>query len=116
MYEKNNIFAKIIRGEAPANKIYEDEYVVCFEDIAKSAPVHWLVVPKTEDRNFSEFVSNNSPEVVGNFFKIVDKIIQKHNLVDYGYRLVANCGSNVGQTVFHFHLHILSGKKLSSNL
>lgn len=116
MYDKNNIFAKIIRGEAPATKIYEDDNVVCFEDANKSAPIHWLVVPKTEDSNFSEFVSNNSSEVIGNFFKVVDQIIKKHKLDDYGYRLISNCGANVGQSIFHFHLHILSGKKLSPDL
>ena len=116
MYDKNNIFAKIIRKELPAKIIEETNDFLCFEDIAKASPTHWLVVPKTKDRNFSEFVSNNPPETISNFYKFIQNLVKKYNLEEQGYRLITNCGESVGQTVFHFHVHVMSGKKLSSKL
>lgn len=115
MYNDNNIFAKILRKEAPCKKIYEDEILLCFEDISKAAPIHWLVIPKTKEENFSDFVSNNSPETVSHFFKTINKIIKENNLDKNGYRIISNCGKEAGQTVFHFHIHILSGKKLTTS-
>ncbi|MEQ9116497.1 MAG: HIT domain-containing protein [Rickettsiales bacterium] len=111
MYDDDNVFAKIIRRDIPAEIIAETEEFICFEDIAKVAPIHWLAIPKTKDMNFSEFAKNNSQEKLANFFKFVQKIISDNNLEKKGYKLITNCGEACGQTVFHFHLHIVSGKK-----
>jgi histidine triad (HIT) family protein len=114
IYDKNNIFAKIIRGEIPAQKVYEDDKVLAFNDISRASPVHVLVIPKGEYVNFSDFVTKASTEEVTHFFRKVDEI-SKLLGVDHakgGFRLIANSGSNAHQTVLHFHVHILSGKKL----
>lgn len=109
-YDENNIFAKILRGEIPCKKIYENEYVLCFEDIAPAAPVHLLVIPKQFYQNYEAFVKNATAEYVSEFFKSVTIITDLLKLSDF--RLITNNGSEVGQSVFHFHLHILAGKKL----
>jgi diadenosine tetraphosphate (Ap4A) HIT family hydrolase len=111
-YDKNNIFAKIIRGEIPATKIYEDEKVLAFLDISKAAPTHLLVVPKAEYIDFMDFTARASADEIANFFTQVNKIAGILNVVDAGFRLIANIGSNAHQTVPHFHVHILAGKKL----
>lgn len=111
-YDKNNIFAKIIRGEIPATKIYEDEKVLAFLDISKAAPTHVLVVPKAEYIDFMDFTARASADEIANFFTQVNKIAGILNVVDAGFRLIANIGSNAHQTVLHFHVHILAGKKL----
>ena len=109
-YDSNNIFAKIIRGEIPANKVYEDEKVLAFHDISKGAPVHILVIPKGNYVNFSDFVSNAKAEESADFFKKVHEIAG--NNTSSGFRLITNNGSNAHQAVPHFHVHILAGKKL----
>lgn len=111
-YDKNNIFAKIIRGEVPAQKIYEDENILAFNDISKASPVHVLVVPKAEFIDFKDFVTNASSEIIVDFFKKVAQIAKELSIVDEGFRLITNNGSNAHQTVKHFHVHLLAGKKL----
>lgn len=111
-YDSNNIFAKIIRGEIPANKIYEDDEVLAFEDISKAAPTHILVIPKGEYKNFADFSQNADAKIVANFFAKVSQIAKDLEVEDDGYRIISNIGSNAHQTVEHFHIHILAGKKL----
>jgi diadenosine tetraphosphate (Ap4A) HIT family hydrolase len=111
-YDSNNIFAKIIRGEIPANKIYEDEKVLAFHDISKSAPTHVLVIPKGEYVNFSDFASKAKSEEISYFFSKVNEIAKILKVDESGFRLIANVGPNAHQTVPHFHLHILAGKKM----
>lgn len=111
-YDKTNIFAKILRKELSIKKIYEDENVLCFEDIAKVAPIHWLVIPKEEYISFSDFMSKASPEKINTFFQSIQKIIKSNGLDKKGYKLVTNDGKAAGQCVFHFHVHLVSGKKL----
>jgi len=111
-YDKNNIFAKIIRGDLPAQKIYEDENILAFNDISKASPVHVLVVPKGEYVDFNDFVSRANPEIVVDFFKKISQIAKELNVVVDGFRLITNNGSNAHQTVKHFHVHLLAGKKL----
>jgi histidine triad (HIT) family protein len=115
-YDKNNIFAKIIRGEIPANKVYEDEKVLAFHDISRAAPTHVLVIPKGEFVNFSDFTSKASAEEISNFFKKVSEIAKLLKAEESGFRLISNIGSNAHQTVPHFHVHILAGKKLGALL
>lgn len=109
-YNKDNIFAKIIRNEIPAKKFYEDSKVLAFEDISKAAPTHILVIPKGEYINFDDFVTNAPKEDVISFFNKVSEIAKKNNV--NGYRLITNIGSDASQTVMHFHVHIIAGKKL----
>jgi len=111
-YDKNNIFAKIIRGEIPAKKIYEDENILAFYDISKASPIHVLVIPKGEFIDFVDFVSKENPQKVANFFQKVSQISQDLKIVESGFRLITNNGSDAHQTVKHFHVHILAGKKL----
>lgn len=111
-YDKNNIFAKIIRGEIPAKKVYEDENILAFYDISKASPVHVLVIPKGEFIDFIDFVTKENPQKVTNFFQKVAQISQDLKIVESGFRLITNNGSDAHQTVKHFHVHILAGKKL----
>lgn len=109
-YDPNNVFAKILRGEIPSKKIYEDAHVLAIEDINPAAPVHVLVMPKAAYQSFDDFVAQAAPADVGAFFASVQKVAEKLGLKHY--RLISNHGSEAGQTVFHFHVHILAGKPL----
>tara|TARA_Y100001970_G_scaffold21066_1_gene23941 strand:+ start:8865 stop:9215 length:351 start_codon:yes stop_codon:yes gene_type:complete len=116
MYDENNIFAKIIRGEIPCNKIYEDENCLFFYDINPAAKIHVLGIPKSPCVNLSEFVKNNNSSVISDFFKKVDLVIEELGIKNDGYRLVSNSGKNGRQEVPHFHIHILGGEDLASKL
>lgn len=117
-YDTDNIFAKIIRGEIPCDKVYEDERVLAFRDIQPAAPVHILVVPKAEAESFNDFVSQKAaePACIGGFFRIVQKIAAQEGLEEGGYRLITNHGKNASQSVPHFHVHILGGRDLGGLL
>ena len=111
-YDNNNLFAKIIRGDIPCNKVYEDDYAFAFHDIQPEAPVHVLVLPKGEFISFNDFSTHASPEQVRGFFRAVQKVAAKLGLVQDGYRLITNHGRDASQSVFHFHVHLLAGKAL----
>jgi histidine triad (HIT) family protein len=111
-YDNTNIFAKILRKELPSKIIFENEHVLCFEDISKSAKIHWLVIPKKPYICFDDFINKASKEEIAIFFQSIGKITKEHNIDEYGYRLITNNGSKSGQSVFHFHVHILSGQDL----
>ena len=105
------LFCKIISGEIPSTKVYEDELVYAFRDIAPQAKTHILVIPKEHISGVSEINEENSA-VISHIFEVVAKIARDEKL-DNGYRVVSNCGADAGQTVFHLHFHILGGEKLS---
>lgn len=111
-YDNSNIFAKIIRGEIPANKVFEDEKILAFHDISKAAPTHILVIPKGEYVDFPDFATKATAEEISYFFKKVNDIAKLVEADKSGFRLISNIGSNAHQTVPHFHIHILAGKKL----
>ncbi|MCQ2914801.1 MAG: histidine triad nucleotide-binding protein [Alphaproteobacteria bacterium] len=111
-YDDNNVFALILAGKIPTNKLYEDEYAIAFKDLHPKAPVHVLVIPKGKYMNFSDFTSNAKPEEVAGFFKAVGKVAEQLGVVEDGYRLIMNTGNNGGQEVPHLHVHIVAGKKL----
>jgi diadenosine tetraphosphate (Ap4A) HIT family hydrolase len=114
-YDTNNVFAKILRGEIPCKKVYEDDTVLAFADIAPAAPVHVLVVPKTEGyRSFEDFTAKAPPPLISAFFASVRKTAETLKLADY--RLITNHGEEAGQSVFHFHVHILGGRPLGGLL
>ncbi|MEZ5815263.1 MAG: histidine triad nucleotide-binding protein [Alphaproteobacteria bacterium] len=108
-YDDQNIFAKILRGEIPCEKVYEDEHVLAFPDIAPKAPVHILVIPKGAYISIDDFGVNASAEEVKGFYAAVSKIAEEQGLSDAGFRVIANTGEHGGQEVPHFHLHILGG-------
>ncbi|AGR78931.1 HIT-like protein [Anaplasma phagocytophilum] len=105
LYDNDNVFAKILRGELPCTKVYEDDNVLAFHDIKPEAPVHVLVIPKGKFVSFDDFVESGYD--VSEFFKTVGKIARQFNLHTGGYRLVTNHGKSAGQIVHHFHVHIL---------
>lgn len=111
-YDDNNIFAKILRGEIPCKKVYEDDHVLAFHDIAPKAPVHVLVIPKGKYVSIADFGAKASAEEVKAFYAAVSKIAGEQGVAETGFRVIANTGLNGGQEVPHFHVHILGGGKL----
>lgn len=111
-YNPNNIFARILRGEIPCNKVYEDDYVLAFLDITPKAPTHILVIPKGAYLDIHDFGANASAEEITGFFRAVSKISIEQNLIPDGFRSIANTGLHGGQEVPHFHLHVLGGKHI----
>ena len=111
-YDDQNIFAKILRGEIPCDKVYEDEHVLAFNDIAPQAPVHILVIPKGPYVSIEDFGLQASAEEIKGFYVAASKIVQEQGLSDGGFRCIANTGANGGQEVPHFHMHILGGAKI----
>jgi len=115
-YNENNIFAKILRAEIPCKKVYEDEYVLAFHDIAPQAPVHILVIPKGAYVSILDFGAKASASEIKGFYEAVSKIAAQEGITQDGFRSIANTGLNGGQEVPHFHLHLLGGKKLGPML
>lgn len=111
-YDTNNIFAKILRGEIPCQKIYEDNHVLAFPDINPKAPVHILVLPKGAYVSMDDFTSKASPKEIAALFRAVGQIAREKGLDKTGYRVISNCGVNGGQEVPHLHLHLLGGRAL----
>ena len=108
------LFCKIVAGEIPSKKIYEDELVYAFEDIAPMAPIHYLVVPKQHISSATEITAENSA-VVAHIFEVIAKLAEELELDD-GFRVVNNCGEFAGQTVKHLHFHLIAGKQLTLQL
>ena len=115
-YDRNNVFAKILRGEIPCKKVHEDAATLAFHDIRPQAPVHVLVIPKAEYVSMDDFSARASPSVVAEFFAVVGRIARDVGVDQTGYRLIANTGTNAHQEVPHFHVHILGGRALGPML
>lgn len=105
------LFCKIVAGDIPSTKVYEDELVLAFRDIAPQAPVHILVIPKVHIASMAQITAENSA-LVAHIFQVIPAIAAAEGLTG-GYRVVSNCGDDAGQTVHHLHFHILGGKKLA---
>ena len=105
------LFCKIVAGEIPSTKVYEDERILAFRDINPQAPTHILVIPKTHIPSVAGITAENSA-VVAHIFEVIPMIAEKEGLAN-GYRVVSNCGADAGQTVPHLHFHILGGKELA---
>lgn len=114
-YDDGNIFAKILRGEIPANKLYEDEHAFAFPDIAPNAPTHVLVIPKGAYADYADFTTRATDAEIAGFFRAVRNVAAQLG-VEANFRLITNNGAGVGQSVFHFHMHILAGKKMHALL
>lgn len=106
------LFCKIIAGEIPSKKVYEDEKCFAFCDISPLAPTHFLVVPKEHIASAGELTKENA-NVVAHIYVVIAQLAQQLNLTG-GYRVVTNCGPDAGQTVHHLHFHVLAGKELGS--
>ena len=115
-YDKNNIFAKILRGEIPCKKIYEDKYTLAFHDVNPQKKVHVLVIPKGEYINLDDFSSNASEEEISGLIKGISIVAKKVGVSEEvkggGYRSLVNIGKNGGQEVPHLHFHIFGGEKI----
>ena len=115
-YDKNNIFAKILRGEIPCKKIYEDEYVLAFYDINPQKKIHALVIPKGEYVNLDDFSSKASEREIVGLIKGVGTVAKKLGISEVvkgkGYRSLVNVGEDGGQEVSHLHFHIFGGEKI----
>lgn len=112
VYDDDNIFAQILRGEIPAEIVYEDEHVLAFNDIARLTPVHVLVIPKGRYVDCGHFAAEASDLEMAALFRAVGKIARDLGVHDSGYRVVSNNGADGGQEVPHFHVHIFGGRRL----
>ena len=111
---ENCLFCKIIKGIIPSTRVYEDDYVYAFRDIAPQAPIHILVVPKEHVASAAELNAENS-HLVAKCFEAITKIAEAKELSS-GFRVITNCGVDAGQTVFHLHFHMLAGKPFGEGL
>jgi diadenosine tetraphosphate (Ap4A) HIT family hydrolase len=115
-YDRNNIFARILRGEIPCNKVYEDAHVLAFHDISPQSPTHVLVVPKGEYVSFDDFSQNASAEEIAALVRAVGRIAREQGVAQSGYRILANTGPAAHQEVQHFHVHLFGGRNLGGML
>ncbi len=115
-YDDSNIFARVLRGELPCKKVYEDEYVLAFHDINPQAPLHILVIPKGAYVSWDDFSARAADAEIAGFVRAVGQIARDHDLVAPGYRLLANIGGDGHQEIAHLHVHIFAGKPLGPML
>jgi diadenosine tetraphosphate (Ap4A) HIT family hydrolase len=111
-YDDSNVFAKILRGEIPCDKVYEDDHVLAFNDINPQTPTHVLVIPKGRYGSSDDFFNEASEAEIAALFRAAGKIARDLGIAERGYRVLANCGRDAHQEVPHFHLHIFAGKDL----
>ncbi len=109
---KDCLFCKISKGEIPCKKIFENDKVICFEDIHPLGSIHWLVIHRQHTQDLSEM--NKTPEQVSDVFSAIQEIVKTHKLDALGYRVFTNIGRKAGQSVFHTHFHILSDENLAT--
>lgn len=115
-YDDQNIFAKILRGEIPSKKVFENEFALAFHDIAPQAPVHVLVIPKGRYVSWADFSANASDAEIGGFVRAVGQVARDLGLEEPGYRLLANAGVHAHQEVPHLHVHIFGGRQMGTML
>jgi histidine triad (HIT) family protein len=115
-YDPGNIFAKILRGEIPCRKVYEDEHALAFHDINPLAPVHVLVIPKGAYVSMDDFSAEASPEEVAGLFRAIGETARRLGVTESGYRILANNGAHANQEVAHLHVHIFGGAPLGRML
>ena len=115
-YDPQNIFARILRGEIPCRKLFEDDHVLAFHDIHPQAPTHVLVIPKGAYVSFDDFSAKAPPDEIAAFVRAVGRIAREAGLAEPGYRLLSNVGPDSHQEVPHFHVHICGGRPLGALL
>ena len=111
-YDPENIFAKILRGEIPCDKVYEDEHALAFRDINPQTPTHILVIPKGAYVSSDDFTANASEAELAGYLRAVGHVAREAGLVEQGYRILANHGADAHQEVAHFHVHLFGGQNL----
>lgn len=109
------VFCKIIKGEIPSEKVYEDKEVIAFKDIQPAAPIHILVIPKKHIENLLE-VKEEDSYLIAHIYQIINKIAKDMNIEKEGFRVIVNCGKDAGQEVMHVHFHLLAGRKLGAKI
>ena len=109
------LFCKIIKGEIPSKKVYEDEDVLAFYDINPAASIHILVIPKKHIKSLAD-IEEDDEKLLGKIHMVINKIAEEKGFKEEGYRVIINCGKNGGQEVMHLHFHILAGKKLGEKV
>ena len=112
---KDCLFCKIINGEIPSNKVYEDEEILAFYDINPAAPIHILVIPKKHISSLAE-ITEEDEKIIGKIYGVINKIADEKGFKEDGYRVIVNCGKDGGQEVMHLHFHILAGTKLGEKI
>jgi histidine triad (HIT) family protein len=115
-YDRNNVFARILRGELPCKKVYDDEWALAFEDLAPQAPVHILVIPKGAYVGWDDFSATATPEEIAGFVRAVGTVAREQGLPAPGYRLLVNHGRQGGQEIPHLHVHLFGGAQLGRML
>lgn len=108
----STIFGKIVRGEIPADIVYEDDEILAFKDVAPQAPIHILIIPKKEITTINDLTPDDAP-LIGKIFLVAKKLAANLGVEEQGYRLVFNCNEDGGQTVDHIHLHLLAGRVMT---
>jgi len=111
-YDDDNVFARILRGEIACEKVYEDEHVLAFNDIAHMAPVHVLVIPKGKYVSMDDFAAKASDAEIAALVRAMGRIARQAGVAESGYRVVANTGPDSGQEVMHLHFHVFAGRRL----
>ena len=109
------IFCKIIKGEIPAEKVYEDEEIIAFKDIHPAAPIHVLIIPKKHIATLMN-IENEDTVLMGKIIQTTKKIAKQLGIEENGFRLIANCGPDSGQEVMHIHFHLLAGRKMGPKI
>ena len=109
------LFCKIIKGEIPSTKVYEDDEILAFNDISPAAPIHILVIPKKHISHVTE-LQKEDEALVGKIYSIINKIAKQEGVDESGFRIVVNCKEDGGQEVPHLHFHIIGGKKLGTKI
>lgn len=109
------LFCKIIKGEIPSNKVYEDEEILAFKDINPVAPIHILVIPKKHIGSLAN-MEKEDEIIVGKIYGVINKIAEEQGFKENGYRVIVNCGKDAGQEVMHLHFHLLAGKKFGEKI
>ncbi|WP_375397578.1 HIT domain-containing protein [uncultured Sphingomonas sp.] len=111
-YDDGNIFARILRGEIPSQRVHEDDFAIAFHDINPQAPTHIVVIPRGAYVSWDDFSARGSDADIAGFVRAVGAVARRAGLVEPGYRLLANTGADSHQTIAHFHVHIFAGKPL----
>lgn len=109
------LFCKIIKGEIPSTKVYEDEDILAFNDINPAAPIHILVIPKKHIESLAH-MKKEDEAIVGKIYGVINKIAEEKGFKDNGYRVIVNCGKDAGQEVMHLHFHVLAGAKFGDKI
>jgi|TARA_B110000438_G_C15479717_1_gene506755 diadenosine tetraphosphate (Ap4A) HIT family hydrolase len=112
VYDHGNIFAKILIGEIPCTKVFENDHALAFDDIKPLAPVHVLIIPKLAYVSIADFSAKASDIEIVNLNRAVGEVAKLKGLVETGYRILANHGTDARQDVFHYHVHLLGGRDL----